>query len=79
MCLRALFSDERAELREDPVTGSLNGSLAQWFFATGRAKSPYVMGVRVGRTGRLRVSMKSDATVWVAGSTTICISGEVNI
>ena len=35
-----LFSDERAELREDPVTGSLNGSLAQWFFATGRAKSP---------------------------------------
>ena len=79
--MRALFSDERAELREDPVTGSLNGSLAQWFFATGRAKSPYVIsqGVRVGRTGRLRVSMNADATVWVAGSTTICISGEVNI
>jgi predicted PhzF superfamily epimerase YddE/YHI9 len=79
--VRALFSDEQGELREYPVTGSLNGSLAHWFFATGRAKSPYVVsqGARVGRNGRLRVSMDADATVWVAGSTTICISGEVNI
>jgi predicted PhzF superfamily epimerase YddE/YHI9 len=60
---------------------SLNGSLAQWFFAIGRAKSPYVVsqGARVGRAGRLRVSMDADATVWVAGSTTICIGGEVDI
>src|SRR5262245_5612431 len=79
--VRALFSDEHGELREDPVTGSLNGMLAQWLFATGRAKSPYVVsqGARVGRTGRLRVSMDADAKVWVAGATAICVSGEVDI
>jgi PhzF family phenazine biosynthesis protein len=79
--VRALFSDGRGELREDPATGGLNASLAQWLFATGRAKSPYVVsqGTRVGRKSRLHMSMDADGKIWVAGSTTICISGEVDI
>jgi PhzF family phenazine biosynthesis protein len=79
--VRALFSDERGELREEPATGSPNGSLAQWLLATGRAKSPYVVsqGARVGRKSRLQMSSDGDGKIWVAGATTICISGEVDI
>src|SRR5699024_3923987 len=39
--VRALFSDERGSMVEDPVTGSLNASLAQWLLASGRATAPY--------------------------------------
>jgi len=79
--VRALFSDGRGELREDPASGGLNASLAQWLFATGRAKSPYVVsqGTGVGRKSRLHMSMDADGKIWVGGSTTICISGEVEI
>jgi predicted PhzF superfamily epimerase YddE/YHI9 len=79
--VRALFRDGRGELREDPATGSLNASLAQWLFATARVNSPYVVsqGTRVGRKGRLQMSMDTDGAIWVAGATTVCISGEVEI
>ena len=79
--VRALFSDERGELREEPATGGLNASLAQWLFATGRAKLPYVVsqGTCAGRKSRLHMSMDAEGKIWVAGSTTVCISGEVNI
>ena len=30
---------------EDPVTGSLNASLAQWLLDTGRVSTPYVSDV----------------------------------
>ena len=42
---------------EDPVTGSLNASLAQWLLATGRATAPYVarQGTALGRAGRVHV------------------------
>src|SRR5438045_3298411 len=43
---------------EDPVTGSLNASLAQWLLRTGRAVSPYTarQGTAMGRTGRVHVT-----------------------
>ncbi len=39
--VRAFFPNGGA-IWEDPVTGSLNASLAQWLVSTGRASAPYV-------------------------------------
>lgn len=79
--VRALFSDEGGALREDPVTGSLNASLAQWLLASGRATAPYVasQGTRLGRRGRPRIDQDPDGTVWVGGATHTCIDGEVEL
>ncbi len=79
--VRALFSDERGGMREDPVTGSLNASLGQWLLATGRATAPYVasQGTRLGRTGRVRIDRDSDGNVWVGGATVTCVRGEIDI
>jgi PhzF family phenazine biosynthesis protein len=79
--VRAVFSDEQGAMREDPVTGSLNASLAQWLLASGRAAPPYVasQGTRLGRRGRPRIEQDADGTVWVGGPTLTCIQGEVEI
>lgn len=79
--VRALFSDEQGAMREDPVTGSLNASLAQWLLASGRATAPYVasQGTRLGRAGRPRIEQDADGTVWVGGAATTFIRGEVEI
>ena len=77
--LRALFTDHHGAIREDPVTGSLNASTAQWLFATSRATTPYTasQGARVGRVGRIHISQDEDKTVWVAGNTTTLVEGHV--
>jgi PhzF family phenazine biosynthesis protein len=77
--VRAVFSDEQGAMREDPVTGSLNASLAQWLLATGRATAPYVasQGTRLGRRGRPRIEQDADGTVWVGGPAITCIQGDV--
>ena len=51
--LRAFFTDHQGRVREDPVTGSLNASTAQWLLASGRAAAPYMasQGTRLGRRG----------------------------
>lgn len=79
--VRALFSDEDGAMREDPVTGSLNASLAQWLLASGRATAPYVasQGMRLGRRGRPRITQDAEGAVWVGGATLTCIQGEVEI
>jgi PhzF family phenazine biosynthesis protein len=79
--VRAVFSDEQGGMREDPVTGSLNASLAQWLLATGRATAPYVasQGTRLGRRGRPRIEQDADGTVWVGGPAITCIQGEVEL
>jgi PhzF family phenazine biosynthesis protein len=61
---------------EDPVTGSFNAGLAQWFFSTGIASGPYVasQGTVLGRRGRAHVC-EDEGEVWVGGRTTTCISG----
>ena len=55
--VRALFAVGDS-LAEDPVTGSLNASLAQWLIGTGRLPSAYVasQGTVLGRRGRVHVS-----------------------
>jgi PhzF family phenazine biosynthesis protein len=66
---------------EDPVTGSLNASLAQWLLATGRVTAPYVarQGTALGRRGRVRISLDEDGQVWVGGATVTCVSGTVEL
>ncbi len=75
--LRALFSDQQGAIREDPVTGSLNASVAQWLLRTGRATAPYTasQGTCLGRTGRIFISQDSQGTVWVGGKTATLFSG----
>jgi PhzF family phenazine biosynthesis protein len=66
---------------EDPVTGSLNASLAQWLLRTGRARVPYVasQGTALGRSGRVHVSSDPDGTIWVGGGTVTCVRGQVEL
>ncbi len=79
--LRALFSGERGEMREDPVTGSLNASVAQWMLETGRFRAPYVVsqGTRLGRRGRPRIDADEQGTVWVGGDAVTLIDGEIDL
>lgn len=79
--LRALFTDDRGNIREDPVTGSLNASAAQWLFETGRATSDYVasQGTRLGRAGRIHISRDTDGAVWVGGRTNTLVSGDLTV
>jgi PhzF family phenazine biosynthesis protein len=66
---------------EDPVTGSLNASVAQWLLGSGRLKAPYIasQGTAMGRRGRVRISTGDDGQVWVGGSVVTCVSGTVEI
>jgi PhzF family phenazine biosynthesis protein len=66
---------------EDPVTGSLNASLAGWLLRTQRLHSPYVasQGTMLDRRGRVHISQDVDGTIWVAGKTVTCIEGTVDI
>jgi PhzF family phenazine biosynthesis protein len=66
---------------EDPVTGSLNASLADWLLRTGRAAVPYTasQGTALGRSGRVHISRDEDGTIWTGGGTITCIEGYVDI
>lgn len=79
--LRAFFSDQHGTLVEDPVTGSLNASVAQWLVASGRARPPYVaaQGTALGRQGRIRVEQDSGGQIWIGGSARRIISGKMEI
>ena len=75
------FSPQLSASHEDPVTGSLNASMAQWLLATGRLTAPYVasQGPAMGRRGRVRISRDDDGQVWVGGGTVTCVSGTVEL
>jgi len=65
---------------EDPVTGSLNASLAQWLLGTGRLQAPYIaaQGTALGRAGRVFVDVEADV-IWVGGDAVTCVDGSVQI
>jgi PhzF family phenazine biosynthesis protein len=65
---------------EDPVTGSLNASLAEWLLRTGRARAPYVasQGTALGRAGRVHVSVE-DERIWIGGATVTCLQGDLDL
>jgi len=78
--LRAFFPKDRTTV-EDPVTGSLNASVAQWLVRTDRATAPYVasQGTALGRSGRIHISADPDGQIWVGGGTITCVRGEVEL
>ena len=65
---------------EDPVTGSLNASLAQWLIGSGRAKPRYVasQGTALGRAGRVHVAQEGD-TIWIGGDVSGCVTGSITV
>jgi PhzF family phenazine biosynthesis protein len=66
---------------EDPVTGSLNASIAMWLLSAGKAAAPYTVsqGTTLGRRGRVRVTAGADGSVWVGGGTSTLITGSVRL
>ncbi len=66
-------------VNEDPVTGSLNASLAQWLIADGHMPGRYVaaQGAALGRAGRVHIDSEPNGQVWVGGSAVSCIQGSV--
>jgi len=65
---------------EDPVTGSLNASLAQWLINAGLVKSPYIaaQGTALQRAGRVYLCQAADE-IWVGGQVAGVIRGEIKI
>jgi PhzF family phenazine biosynthesis protein len=74
--IRAIFSDPFGGLLEDPVTGSLNASVAQWMLETGRVTAPYQasQGTRLGRTGRISIE-QANGQIWIGGRTKTLFRG----
>ena len=66
-------------VEEDPVTGSLNASLAQWLIADGHLPERYLAGQGqcMGRDGRLSVERDAAGQVWIGGDSVACIEGHV--
>jgi predicted PhzF superfamily epimerase YddE/YHI9 len=79
--LRAFFTDHYGSVREDPVTGSLNASTAQWLLASGWATAPYTaaQGTCIGHTGRIHVDRDERGVVWVGGKTVTLFSGSCEL
>ena len=68
-------------INEDPVTGSLNASLAQWLMADGLMPTHYTaaQGVCVQRAGQIDLQQDARAQVWVGGQSVTCIDGQVSL
>jgi len=65
---------------EDPVTGSLNASLAQWLIGAGIAPDHYIasQGTALGRAGRVHVD-RIGSDIWIGGHTVVCVDGTVTL
>jgi PhzF family phenazine biosynthesis protein len=66
---------------EDPVTGSLNASLAQWLMADGHMPAAYSarQGTVLGRAGQVFLSQDAQTQVWVGGDVVACVQGFVTL
>ena len=86
--LQAAGDDTAIEVRafvgpggfEDPVTGSLNASVAQWLIGDAVLPDRYVaaQGHALQRAGRVHVA-RDDDTVWVGGDVTPVVEGIVRV
>jgi len=75
--LRAFFTNAGGRLVEDPVTGSLNASVAQYLVTAGHAGAPgYIAGQGqcIGADGRIAVTIEAEA-IWIGGRTRIVAQG----
>jgi PhzF family phenazine biosynthesis protein len=72
-------------VNEDPVTGSLNASLAQWLMADGFMPRHYTasQGVCLGRAGQVDLqrdeNAENEGQVWVGGQSVTCMDGVVTL
>lgn len=75
--IRAFFNDHLGNIREDPVTGSLNASVGQWLFSKGRVSSGYIarQGSCVGCAGKIYIDYDASDNVWIGGETRTHVSG----
>ena len=78
--VRAFFTKGRATV-EDPVTGSLNASVARWMLDAGRAQAPYVagQGTALGRAGRVDVDVDDAGQIWIGGRAVVRVVGTVDL
>ena len=65
---------------EDPVTGSLNASVAQWLIGAGIAPPSYVasQGTALRRAGRVYVE-RDGSDIWIGGAVMTCIEGTLTL
>ena len=73
-----VFFRAGSTMREDPITGSFNASLAQWLLDEGYIQAPYraSQGAALGMDGRVHIEQEGD-TVWVGGHVATRVRGEV--
>lgn len=66
---------------EDPVTGSLSASAAQWLIGSGRFTPPFVasQGAALGRAGRVYISAEGNGQLRIGGDAITCVSGTVEL
>jgi PhzF family phenazine biosynthesis protein len=68
-------------VQEDPVTGSLNASLAEWLIADGHMPERYLaaQGQCLGRAGRVYIERDAEGRIWVGGDAVTCVDGSVTL
>ncbi|WP_031409495.1 PhzF family phenazine biosynthesis protein [Thiomonas sp. FB-Cd] len=66
---------------EDPVTGSLNASLAQWLIGLRALPTCYTaaQGTRLARTGRVAIEQDTQGQVWIGGQVQEVMRGEIAV
>lgn len=66
---------------EDPVTGSLNASIAGWLMERDPTLAAYVarQGTALGRAGRVEIERAPDGAIWVGGRVAPAIAGVVDL
>lgn len=79
--VRAFFTDDQHAVREDPVTGSLNASIAQWLTSAGLASAPWTarQGTCLHRDGRIRIEQDGNGAIWVGGAVHTVIDGTITL
>ena len=67
-------------IAEDPVTGSLQASAAQWLMDEGQVPASYAaaQGRRIGRDGRVVIERVGEQ-VWVGGATDTVVAGTIQL
>ena len=71
--VRAFFNDPNGSIREDPVTGSLNASIAQWMLGNGTLTAPYVAHQTSGRA----TVEQFDGQIWIGGTADVRVTGTI--
>ncbi len=78
--VRAFLAAQDA-VEEDPVTGSMQASIAGWLMPLGEVPTRYVaaQGTAIGRAGRVSIERDAQGVLWVGGHVTPCIEGTVSL